>query len=337
MKFTQRLIAVGWLSLIGLLAACGLGTSTLVATPAPVTPTAIDTSAPAGQGAPPPTSTILPSATPDTQGIPVFKHIFVIVLENKEKIHVIGNATAPYFNQLAQQYASAANFYAIRHPSLPNYLALTGGDTFNVTSDCTGCFRDVDNLASQLDAAGRSWKAYMESMPGPCFVGDAPPLYEQKHNPFIYFDAVRNNPTLCNQIVPLTDFAVDLQTGSVPDFVWITPNMCNDMHDCPVRTGDAWLQTWVPPILGSQAWQDQGVLFIVFDEGDTAAGCCTYAQGGNVASLVISPLAKPGFVSPVPYDHYSLLRTIEVAWGLPLLGQAACDCTPLMADFFATP
>jgi phospholipase C len=269
--------------------------------------------------------------------VPAFKHIFLIVLENKEKIHVIGNATAPYFNQLAGQYASAANFYGITHPSLPNYLALIGGDTFGVTSDCTGCFRDADNLANQLASAQRSWKAYIEAMPSPCFVGDAPPLYAQKHNPFIYFDNVRNDPVLCNQIVPLDTLAGDLQANIVPDFVWITPDLCNDMHDCAVRVGDAWLQTWVPQILASPAWQDGGVLFITFDEGDTTAGCCTYAHGGNIATLVISPLAKPGFVSTVKYDHYSLLRTIETAWGLPLLGQAGCDCSPLMTDFFIGP
>jgi acid phosphatase len=316
------------------LTACGPAAP--VGTTAPAAPESTATAGPTAPPAPSTPATVsgAPTSTPD-RGVPAFKHIFVIVLENKEQIHVVGNETAPYFNELARTYASAAHFYGIRHPSLPNYLALTGGDTFKVTSDCTGCFRDVDNLASQMKSAGRSWKAYMEDMPGPCFVGDAPPLYAQKHNPFIYFDSVRNDPAQCDQIVPLTQLTADLQADALPDFVWITPNLCNDMHDCPVRTGDAWLQTWVPQILETQAWKDQGVLFITFDEGDTADGCCTYAQGGNIATLVISPLGKPGFVSPVKYDHYSLLRTIETAWDLPLLGQAGCDCSPLMADFFA--
>jgi hypothetical protein len=174
-------------------------------------------------------------------------------------------------------------------------------------------------------------------MPSACFVGDAPPLYKQKHNPFIYYDNVRTNPARCSQIVPFTQFAADTQANALPDFAWITPNMCNDMHDCSVSAGDTWLKTWVPTILQSPAWKDNGVLFITFDEGQTTAGCCGNAAGGRIATLVISPLGRPGFVSETPYTHYSLLRTIESAWGLLLLGRANCDCALPMADFFTQP
>jgi hypothetical protein len=109
------------------------------------------------------------------------------------------------------------------------------------------------------------------------------------------------------------------------------------MHDCPIADGDKWLQTWVPEILATPAWKDNGLLFILFDEGKSDKGCCMYAAGGKVYALVISPLVQPGFSSDVRYDHYSVLRTIETAWGLPLLGKAGCDCTPLMSDFFSTP
>ncbi len=196
-----------------------------------------------------------------------------------------------------------------------------------------------DNLATQIEASGRSWKAYMESMPRPCYVGDPwfNRLYRQKHNPFLYYDNVRTNPALCNKIVPFDQFTADLQKDSLPNFVWITPNTCNDMHDCSISTGDAWLQKWVPQILASPAWKDQGILLITFDEGDGRSGCCTYAAGGQITTLVISPLVKPGFVSNVNYDHYSLLRTIEEAWRLPLLGKASCDCSPPMLDFFVKP
>lgn len=281
-------------------------------------------------------SWVLPGSVNKTQPpLPAFSHVFLIVMENKEDTSILGHASAPYLNGLAAQYATARNFYAIRHPSLPNYLALTGGDTFGLTKDCPDCNVNADNLASQLETAGRSWKAYMESMPSPCFAGDAPPLYRRKHNPFMYYDNVRNDPARCNKIVPFTQFDTDLQANTLPAFVWITPNMCNDMHDCPISTGDNWLQTWVPKILASSAWQKNGVLFITFDEGATNAGCCTHASGGKVATLVISPLVRPGFTSGVAYDHYSLLRTIESAWGLPLLGRAGCSCTAPMLDFFA--
>jgi acid phosphatase len=266
--------------------------------------------------------------------VPAFSHIFQIILENHEYDRVIGNSSAPYFNSLAQQYGLATNFYAIRHPSLPNYLALTGGDTFGVKSDCTNCFIDAPNLVDQLEGAGKSWKAYMEGMPRPCFVGDSGSLYRQKHNPFIYYNDVRLNSARCQQIVPFTAFQTDLQNNTLPAYVWITPNMCNDEHDCGVDKGDAWLKLWVPQILQSPAWQQNGVLFITYDEGSTAAGCCGNAAGGHIATLVISPLGKASFQSNIAYTHYSLLRTIQDAWGLGTIANT--DAANPMADFFTT-
>jgi phosphatidylinositol-3-phosphatase len=268
--------------------------------------------------------------------MPTINHFFIIVMENKEAGQIVGSAEAPYINGLAAQYGRAAKYYGIRHPSLPNYLALTGGDTFGIITDCTTCFVKADNIANQLESAGRSWRAYMESMPQPCFVGNSG-KYAQKHDPFIYYDNVRTDAARCHKIVPLTQLDADLQTNAIPDYVWISPDLCSDMHDCPIRTGDAWLQTWVPKIIASPAWQDKGVLIITFDEGNSLAGCCRYAAGGQVDTLVISPLARPGFVSPVAYDHYSLLRTIEAAWELPFLGKAGEPSSPAMADFFAAP
>lgn len=284
--------------------------------------------------APPVTKATQLSVAHSDVPLPNFSHIFVIVMENKERGAIVGNHDAAYINQLAAQFGQANHFYGTTHPSLPNYLAMTGGDTFGITSDCTDCFVAADNLAIQLENGGRSWKAYVEGMPSPCFVGDAPPDYRQKHNPFIYYDNVRQNPTRCDHIVPFTQLAADLQANTLPDFVWISPNMCHSMHDCDIGTGDAWLKTWVSQILASPAWQRDGVLFITFDEGKGPAGCCTYAAGGQIDTLVISPLVQPGFASDTPYNHYSLLRTIEEVWGLPLLGKANCNCTLAMKDFF---
>ncbi len=287
-------------------------------------------------GTPSATGTPNPSATPrSTNGIPAFSHIFVIMLENHEYSSIIGKSSAPYLNSLAQQYGLATNFYGTTHPSLPNYLATIGGDTFGVTSNCNDCFINAPNLVDQLETAGKSWKAYMEAMPSPCFIGDSGKLYRQKHNPFIYFDDIRLNAARCQKIVPFTQFAADLQSNSLPEFTWITPNMCNSMHDCSVATGDAWVQTWVLQILASPAWQNNGLLVITFDEGSTNAGCCTLAAGGQIMTLAISPLGKPAYQSAVAYDHYSLLRTIENAWGMPTLAGASCTCTATMADFFA--
>jgi len=279
--------------------------------------------------------TILPPTnyTPTPHALPNFSHIFVIVMENREYGDIIGSPEAPYVNGLARKYGLATSGYGITHPSLPNYLALLGGDTFGIQSDCTTCFVQAPNLVDELTAGHRTWGAYMESMPMPCFVGDSYP-YAQKHNPFVYFDDIRTNPDRCRKIMPLAPLAGQLAADQVPDFVWITPNLCSDMHDCSTAQGDTWLSGWVPRILASRSFQDGGALFITFDEGTTDDGCCRFASGGHIVTLVISPLGKPHYQSSVPVDHYSLLRTITEAWGLPDLGHSADAATSPLADFF---
>lgn len=279
--------------------------------------------------------TTLPAGkyTPSPGALPHFSHIFVIVMENHEYGDIIGSDDAKYINTLARTYGLATRYFATTHPSLPNYLSLVGGDTFGVTSDCTDCFVRAPNLVDALEAGHKTWRAYMEDMPSPCFVGDAYP-YMQKHDPFIYFDDVRTNPARCRNIVPLTELASDLSAGTVPDFAWITPNMCHDMHDCPTATGDQWLAQEVPQILASPAWKQGGALFITWDEGVSSNGCCVYASGGQVVTLVISPLGKQRFQSATPHDHYGLLRTITDAWGLSEPGRAADPATAPLTEFF---
>jgi phosphatidylinositol-3-phosphatase len=283
-----------------------------------------------------PTPTTTPQVTPPGR-LPNFKHVFVIVMENEALEQIIGNTgSAPYINSLADTYGVAANYYGVTHPSLPNYIAMISGDTQSIATNCADCFVDAPNLVDQLEAAGKTWKGYMESMPSPCFAGDSGTLYRQKHNPFMYFDNIRTNPARCANLVPFEQFTVDLQANKLPDFIWITPNMCNNIHDCPLATGDDWLRTWISKIVASPAWQQDGVLFLTFDESERAdvSGCCQYAAGGHILTLVVSPLARPAYRSPVDYSHYSLLRTIEQAWGLPFLNKAGCDCSQPMTDFF---
>src|SRR6476661_8760478 len=126
----------------------------------------------------PPTIETSPSGN-----IPAFRHVFIIMMENAAIDRILGNTKAPYINSLAQQYAVAANYYGITHPSLPNYIASISGDTQGISSNCNNCFVDAPNIADQLEGAGKTWKAYMESMPNSCFVGDSGSLYRQKHNP----------------------------------------------------------------------------------------------------------------------------------------------------------
>ena len=167
------------------------------------------------------------------------------------------------------------------------------------------------NIVDPLEQAGKSWKAYLEYMPSPGFIGDAGTLYRQKHNPFLYYDDIRLDSTRCHKVVPYTQLAEDLvSVCTTPDYVWITPNMCNDMHDCPVRTGDLWLQHNLSTIFDSPAWTTQNsVLFITSDEGSE----------NKVPTLVIGPAVKAGYQSSLKYDHYSLLRTVGLAWGCPAL------------------
>lgn len=282
---------------------------------------------------------LLRTSLPQFGRIPAFSHIFIIMLENKSYGEIIGNTSAPYINHLADQYAVATNYYGIRHPSLPNYIAAISGDTHGITSNCTSCFVDAPTVVDQIESVGKTWKAYQESMPSPCFVGNAGRLYQQKHNPFIYFDAIRTNPARCANVVPFSQFEVDLQANTLPNYVWITPNMCNSMHDCPIATGDSWLQTWVEKLLASPAWRQKGLLLLTFDESGTSdnSGCCQYAAGGHILTIVISPLAKSAYRSQIAYDHYSLLRTIEESWGMPLLANANCDCSLPLGDFFSVP
>ena len=284
------------------------------------TPTPLSTPPPT----PTPAATPLPTPTPIGSGtLPNFSHVFLIVMENEESTGIMGNNAAAYINTLAAGHGLATQYFAVSHPSLPNYLALTAGSTFGIASDCTGCYVDATNIADQVESSGRSWKAYLESMPSSCFVGDAYP-YMQKHNPFIYYNDVRTNPARCAEhVVPFTQLSTDLVNGTVPNLAWITPNMCNDMHDCSIATGDAWLANVVPGILASSAFQNGGVLFITWDEGESSAGCCGNAAGGQVATLVIAPNGVAGLRSTIAETHYSLLRTIEDAWGLSALGQAA--------------
>lgn len=275
-------------------------------------------------------------------------HIFLIVFENKEYSEVVGHADAPYLNSLARRYTLADQYYAIDHPSLPNYLALLGGDTFGVTSDCTGCFVDRPNLVDQLEAAGRTWKSYQENLPAPCFLGAQAAVaggalgslvmaYALKHNPFLYFRDIRDNPERCRRVVPLSQLQADLDQQRVPNFVWITPNLQHSMHDASLATGDAWLAAFLPHILESEAWRQGGLLLITWDEGTSDAGCCGGARGGRVATLIVSPDAPPGTRLSTPASHYSTLRTIEELWHLPYLGRSVAEATSLLPEATGAP
>jgi hypothetical protein len=216
----------------------------------------------------------------------------------------------------------------VAHPSLPNYLALLAGDTFGVTSNCTTCFFTARTLADSLAEAGISGKAYMEDMPRACFAGSRGG-YAQKHNPFAYFDSIRLDSRRCQAVVPYSDLPAELAGGPPPAFMWITPNMCHDMHDCGVAAGDRWLADNLPPLLNSAAFADQpSLLAIVWDEDDGSAS-------NRVPLILAGPGVKRGYLSHTPANHYSLLRTIELAWGLPPLTANDAGALPVTDVFQA--
>ncbi len=277
------------------------------------------------------TPTMIPPSPTPSPLVPNFSHVIVIVLENKEFGSVIGNPQMPYFNQLAQENVLLTQYYAVTHPSLPNYLAMIGGSTFDITTDCTDCFVNAPSLPDLMESAGLTWRTYQEDMPSPCFVGSTS-LYAQKHNPFAYFDAIRLNAGRCQAgIVPLTQLDTDLVNGDLANFVFITPNECNDAHSCDVSVADKWLENMVTRLMQSRLYDERSLIVLTWDEGQGNHGCCGIdPAGGRVATVLISPLAQAGLQDDTPYTHYSLLKTLSAAWGLPDIGHAADAETSLI-------
>jgi hypothetical protein len=256
-------------------------------------------------------------------------HIAVLVMENEEFADIIGNADAPYINGLAGRFALAQQMYGITHPSLPNYLALTGGSTFGIDSDCTDCSVNATSLVTQLAGARISWRAYMEGLPHPCFGGGGAGRYAKKHDPFMYYRAIAGDPSLCAHVVGLDALGADERAGTLPRFIWITPDLCHDSHDCDIATGDRFLSRTVPALLAQLG--DHGLLFLTWDEGSSDDGCCDLARGGHIVTIVAGPGARPGARMSVATDHYSVLQTIEDLLQLPRLRGAGCTCTPSLA------
>lgn len=246
--------------------------------------------------------------------VPSFDHVVVIVFENKEASDVVGSADAPTFAALGRTYARLTGYYGVAHPSLPNYLALVSGSTHGITDDCTQCSVGAASLADTIEASGRTWKTYAEGLPRPGFTGGWAGRYAKKHDPFLYFDDVAADPARRARVVPLSRFARDLSAGALPDFALVVPDLCHDMHDCPVATGDRWLAAFARPLVDVPGT----VVFVVFDEGSSGL-----RGGGHVPALVLGPLVRPRSRVATPLDHYSVLRTIEDAWGLRRLGRSS--------------
>jgi phospholipase C len=275
-----------------------------------------------------------------TSAVPQFSHVAVVVLENASYHDVIGNASMPYLNGLASKDALLQSYYATAHPSIPNYFMLTTGQTITLDDAFSGKV-SADNLAREITATGQTWKAYEQSLPSQGYTGPDTGLYIEHHDPFSYFSDVRNNASQQANLVPSSQLSADLTSGSLPNFLWITPNALNDAHSCPaanagcsldsrLATADAWLSQNVPTLLNNPNFSASGLLIVLFDEGEDTD---LDHVGGHVVCVLAGTHVKTGYTSTATYSHQDVLSLIGHALRLqqiPGLGANAAT----MTEFF---
>jgi phosphatidylinositol-3-phosphatase len=280
-----------------------------------------------------------------------YAHVVWVWLENQSYDTVLTNATrsdapAPYIDAVAAQCGLATNYHNVTHPSLPNYVAATSGDTQGLTRNCapSACRMGARSLFGQLESAGLDWASYAEDMPTPCAKRDSD-LDTPLVNPAVYYEDAGGGCALRD--VPMGDptggrLAATLSAGTLPAFSLLIPNLCNDGHNCSVSASDIWLARWLPRLVSSLDYTTGNTMIIItWDEGessDFAAGedCTTAlsASSCHVPAIVISPYVVPGTTSATALTHYSLLKSTEQLLGLPLLGHAADAEVEGVAAFF---
>ena len=274
------------------------------------------------------------------------KTVFVIVMENHDWSSIHGNPSAPYINGTlltlgahAEHYTSPAN----THPSEPNYIWMEAGNDLAIADDDdpSANYRTTKNhLTRLMDTANVPWRAYQEgATQGQCPIASSG-LYAAKHDPFVFFDDVTDgrDPTSAHcieHVRPYDDLARDLASPALGNYNFITPNLCDDMHDSAgcatpdsVANGDAWLAREVPKILASKAYREGGALFITWDESEGA-------DGAPIGLIALSPFAKPGYAGTIPYTHSSLLRTVQEVLAVGPYLRDAANAAPL-SDLFTS-
>ncbi len=270
---------------------------------------------------------------------PASDHIFVVVLENHGLGEVMGNPVMPYLNSLANAHGLAANYFANAHPSIPNYFMLTTGNLQTFDDNFTGIITD-DNVVRALTAAGKSWKAYIQSLPSTGYTGPDVGPYLKRHNPFAYLSDVMGSSAQAANMVPLSQLSADLAAGSLASFVFIRPDAQHDAHNCPgggsnctdqqkLAAADSWLKANIDPLINSPKFGNS-VLAITFDEAqqtDFTNG------GGQVATVLVGPHLKPGFHSTTFFQHESLLRLIMDTLRVGDMPGASASANS-MAEFF---
>lgn len=275
--------------------------------------------------------------------VPASDHVFLLMEENHSYEQVVGNSAMPYFNSLIKSNGLATNYDANSHYSIPDYFWITTGQ-YVTTYDPTKSVFNVDNVTRYLMSAGKTWKAYEESIPSAGYTGPTVEPYEKNHDPFAYFTDVVNSSEKAN-IVPFTELAKDIANNQLPNYGFITPNSKDDAHTSNLAAADSWLKKNIAPLLASAPFQPggDGLLIITFDESvdsdcrplKTCPKLPENGGGGRVATVVIGPNVKSGYKSSTFYQHPSVLRTMLLALGINSAPGAA-KSAPSMAEFFGS-
>lgn len=288
-----------------------------------------------------PVNTPPPDPPPPPPPKATVQHVVIVVEENKDYEQVVGSQYMPFLNSLVQKYALATNYFANGRESLPNYFMMTVGETLTTGATYTDVVMD-DNVVRELTKAGKTWKAYAESIPSVGYVGPDEPPYVKVHNPFAYMTDVLNDAKQQQNIVGIDQFTTDLNAGQLPDYSFIIPNNSSNSHDCPpnmascdtadtLTYSDNWLKTHVQPLMDSAAWANT-LLIVTYDESKAE----TTNGGGRVATILAGPMVKQGYQIPTFMQHESLLRLSMKALGVTTYpGQAAT--APDMDDAFTAP
>ncbi|RDI60284.1 alkaline phosphatase family protein [Nocardia pseudobrasiliensis] len=255
-------------------------------------------------------STVVTSSTAQAAAsVPVFDHIVLVMFENHSYSQINGSPNAPYFNSLAGQGAKFTQSFAVTHPSEPNYLAMFSGSTQGITDDSCPHTFSGNNIANQLITAGKTYKSYSESMPSDGYTGCSSGEYARKHNAAPFFS---NVPSTSNLMY--TDFPNSSNYASLPTVAYVAPNLCNDMHDCSIKTGDTWLKNNMDAY-AQWAKTHNSLLIVTFDEDNGSSS-------NQIFTTFVGAHTQVGTFSN-HINHYNVLSTIESSNGLSHLNPAA--------------
>ncbi len=242
---------------------------------------------------------------------PNFKHVMIVVLENTDYSSAINQS---FLAELSKKGASLDNMTALTHPSQGNYIAMIAGDTFGIIND-KNITLDAHHLGDLLEAKGLTWKVYAEDYPGNCFLGATNGKYARKHVPFLSFKNVSTNSDRCRNIVSVNQLTIDLKMNSLPNYSIYIPNLNNDGHDTGASFADAYLSKTFGPLIHDPVFMSQMLFVVTFDESESKN------NNNQIYTALFGDAVIAGAKSKKAYDHYSILKMIELTWDLGSLSK----------------